>query len=383
MRRARTAVICSLALAATLAVATPALAGRGPIPQNVGPRGFGSPAQIPWASVGSGWVLTDWFAGRKFDAPEHLVLTNQVGDRYIVMKKSGPLAKATLLDWSGNGQSALFDNETNAGITTIYVVDLRTGAIEDSFVLPTSNTANFQTAGFTRPDGLGVLVDIYTNHAVLTRYSLGGQLQMAYPSAFAGVGRIQGQWASRPDGLELALGAAHGLAVVANDGTPIAQIRLPGSNYCDPKSWWSPTVILASCAIDQRGPRLFEFDVAGGTAKALTGPNTGNDYGDIGGWRVDRHVYVEVSSACGYVYLAKLVGATPVMVHVPGVPDGHSEYVVGATPTAIALTAQVACQGGPSLLWYTPALNSTRVVLGPPVTGGIPGTSFAYMRSYG
>lgn len=384
MRRARTTVICSLALAAALAVASPASAGRARNAPAVTQRGFGGPAQIPWASVRSGWVLTEWFQSSNVSTPVYLVLTSQTGQRYLVMKKSGPLAKATLLDWSGNGQSALFDTETNSGKTTIYAVDLRTGAIENSFLLPASDGANFQTAGFTRPNGFGVIVDIYTKQPALTRYSLSGDLQMTYRSSFPAVGKLNGSWLYRPDGTELALGALHGLAVVANDGTTLAQVRLGGSSYCDPKAWWSPTVILASCAVGPHSEsRLFEFNVASDTARALTRVNQGTDDGDLAGWRVDRHVYVEVASACGYVYLAKLVGAAPVMVKVPGVPAGRSEYVVGSTHSALALTVQIACHGGPSLLWYTPSSNSTRVVLGPPATGGVPGPSFAYAPSYG
>jgi hypothetical protein len=377
MRRFRVGAICALALVAVSAVASPALAHSSPA--QVAPRGFGAPSQIPWASVGSGWVLTEW------GPPAYLVLTDQAGQRYIVLKERGVLLHADLLDWSGTGQSALFDTETNSGRTTLLVLDLRSGAITNSFVIPTSNTDNFQTASFTRPDGYGVVVDTYTTHAILTRYSLGGQAQVAYPSAFPTIGRVNGAWLDRPDGTEIALGAKYGLAIVANNGTALAELRLPGSSYCQPQSWWSATVVLASCMVGVHSEsRLFEFTATGGAPRALTRVNVPPDYGDLSGWRVAGHIYVNVASACGYVYLAKLVGAAPIMITVPGVPSSHNSiHVVGATNTGLAVTATIACRGGASLLWYLPASNSSRIVLGPPVTGGGVGVSLAFPEQLG
>lgn len=385
MSRFRITALCALALAVASAIAVPASAGSAAV--RVSPRGFGPPSQIPWGSVGSGWVLTDWATGRP--SPHHsvasyLVLTNQAGQRYLVLKESGTLAYADLLDWSGNGRSALFYAETNAGRTTLLVVSLRTGAIEHSFVVPTSSTIDFQSASFTRPNGLAVVVSTYTTHAVLKRYSLSGQSLVTYPSALASVGKLDGSWLYRHDGTVLAIGAAHGLAIVANDGAPTGRLYFANSSYCQPKSWWSATVVLATCAVGVHSEsRLFEFSIAGGAPRALTRVNVPPDYGDISGWRVGGHVYVDVASACGYVYLARLVGAAPIMVHVPGVPTGYSILVVGASNSSLALTASIACHGGPSLLWYTPSSNSTRVVLGPPVTGGVIGVSLPYPTRLG
>ena len=89
---------------------------------------------------------------------------------------------------------------------------------------------------------------------------------------------------------------------------------------------------------------------------------------------------MQVASACGYVYLAQLHGATPVMVHVPGVGSGQSVYGVGASGSAFALRAarKAGCGASASLQWYTPATRSVRVVLGPPVTGGNVVAAFLY-----
>lgn len=385
MRRIWITALCALAIAAASAVASPALAGsRGHATAQVSPRGFGTPAQIPWWSVGSAWVLTDWTAGvpsvHNYAAPRYLVLTSQSGLRYVVLKESGILAQADLLAWSGDGQRALFDYLTAAQTWRLLVVDLRSGTVADDFAVPRS----FQSAAFTRPNGLALVVSTYTNHAIVTRYSLGGQPQVTYPSSFASIGKLNGSTLYKPDGSELALGAAHGLALVANDGTTVGELHLPGSSYCTPQSWWSATDVLAACAVGvHQESRLFEFPVTGGAPRALTRINVPPDYGDISGWHVATHVFVNVASACGYVYLAQLDGAAPIMVQVPGVPSAHSIHVIGATRFSLALTASVACHDHDSLLWYTPLTGSTRVVLGPPVTGGEIGVSLAYPMRFG
>lgn len=238
MMKNRIAALSALALAAASIVASsPALAGSSPATAQVTAAGFGTPSQIPWASVGKGWVLTDWTAGVLGHpaVSSYLVLTSQFGQRYIVLKKTGPLAHAELLDWSGNGQSALFDTQTHAGVTTLLVVDLRTGAIADHFVVPTSDSDNYQSAGFTRPNGFGVIVATYTTHYILTRYSLSGQPQVTYPSSAASVGKLTG-WLYQPDGSKLALGGSHGLAIVANDGTTVRALHLPARPTVSPRA---------------------------------------------------------------------------------------------------------------------------------------------------
>jgi hypothetical protein len=374
MTKVRFTALFALALAVAGALAPPALAGAGRPTSTAAPRGFGTPAQIPWGSVGSGWALSDWSAappGQRGTA--YLVLTNEEGQRYIVLREEGLLAQASLLDWSGDGQRALFDIHTPTGRTTTFLVaDVRTGAIEDDFVLPVAASTGFHSAAFTRPDGLAILVSSYTSHLVLTRYSLSGRPEVTYPSSFASIGKLTTDWVYKPDGTELAIGGQHGLAIVANDGATVRTVHLGDDALaCVPQSWWSANVVLANCLVGPRlESRLFEFPVIGGGPKALTRSNVAPDYGDIGAWRVGAHVYVEVASACGYVYLARLDGAAPVMIHVPGVPAGHSVFVLGASDTSLAIRTVGACQGGSVLAWYTPSSNSTHVVLGPPATGG-------------
>jgi len=386
MTKIRISALCALALVAASSVASPAFAGSpAPTVARVSHGGFGTPAQIPWGSVGSGWLLTQWWSAQGgATSVFYLVLTNTAGQRFIVLKARAPYGHALLLDWSGDGQRALLHTQTKpGGSSTLLVVNLRTGAVTDSLTLSTSQTNDFQSAGFSRPNGFALVVATRTTHLVLTCGSMSGQSQVTYPSSVASVGKLAG-WIYRPDGTELALGAEHGVAIVANDGTRSRGLYLRDSSSCTALSWWSATVVLASCLVGPRSEaRLFEFPIAGSAPRALTRANVPPDYGDLSGWRAGGRVYVDVASACGYVYLAKLVGAAPIMMNVPGVPAGHSVHVLGASSSSLAITAELACHGGESLLWYTPSSNSTHVVLGPPATGGTIGTSVVYPTRLG
>jgi TolB protein len=367
--------LAAVVLASAGFAASPALAG-APSAQAV-PMGFGQPSQIPWSSVGHAWLLAQWQAGTPrphHPVPSYLVLVAPTGQRYIVLREDHQLATATFTAWSGDGSRALFVAQSG-GATTMLIVDLRTGAISSSFVMPLPSNVNYQNAGFTRPDGLALDVLNYGSHDVLSRYSLAGQAQISYPAAFSSVGRFDGSWLSSADGTTLVMGAGHGLAIVSNDGVTSRQLVIHQASSCYPLRWWSATVVLAQCGPE---PRLYEFPIHGSAPVALTRKPVPPDNGDIGAWRVGSHVYVQVASACGYVYLARLNGADPVMVHVPGVPTGHSVDVVGASQSSLALEASLACQGHPSLIWFTPASNSVKVVLGPPVTGGNIGQVFIY-----
>jgi len=335
------------------------------------PKGFGGPGSVPWSSVGTGWILATWSPANpthvRATARNYLVLISPVGARYLLMPLS---TEASLLAWSGDGQRALLQLSTKSS-QSLKVLNLRTQTALSTFAVPSATNNSFQGASFTRPRGLALDVATYTNgHNSVARYSLGGTKQVTYPSAFSGVGSYDGAYVSSPDGTELVLGAAHGLATVTNDGTVLAQHPIGGATSCQPKRWWSTTLVLAACGIPSR---LYLFSMTGAAPRALTQRPVRPDYGDLSAWRLNSGTYVQVASACGYLYLAKLRGAAPTMVNVPGVPEGNTVLVQGATSTALALVTNLPCQGGPRLLWYTPSKDSTRVILGRPVTSGTPG----------
>jgi hypothetical protein len=382
--RAPTAIAVA-SLVAVLAATSPVLASRAPAAPLVSapaalPHGFGGIAQVPWASVGRGWVLAGWDSSDSRHATNdgYLVLVSPTGAKYLLWRIPGVASEVTA--WSGDGHRVLLAG--GARSTTMSVLDIRTGATTSSFVFPTSNNVFYENATFTRPLGTALLVSTQTNdHQRLARYSTGGALELTFPTAFSQVGAFTGSWISSADGTEVVMGAARGLAVVNNAGTVLRQLPLGGKDpYCMPKRWWSTTVVLASCGTPNR---LYEFPVAGGAPRALTERPVPPDSGDLSGWRLGSAVYVQVASACGYIYLGRLHGADPVMVDVPGVPAGHSVDVLGTSTTSLALEASVACEGGPSLLWYTPAGNHTQFVLGHPATSGMAGDAVVYPTPLG
>jgi TolB protein len=371
------ALITVLALVLTSALAgTAGAAGR----PSHGSGGFLPRAQVPWSSVGPGWLLAQWSTKAHPYQTGGLVLVSPAGTRYLLTST----APGALESWSGDGRRALLVQtapSVGAGRTTFSVVDLETGATLHAFLFATSNQILGPAGAFTRPDGFALYVEEqYNNYQRLTRYAVDGMLEQVYPQAFPGLGRYSGRYVSSPDGASLVLGATRGLAVVANDGTLVRRLPIAGTNYCNPVRWWTRDVVLASCGTPSR---LYEFPTSGGTPRALTERPVPPDAGDLAAWHVDRSVFVQVASACGYVYLAKLAGAHPEMVRVPGVPSGHTVLVDGATATALALSANVACQGGPSLLWYWPAGNHAKFLLGAPATGGSVEAALTYPTPLG
>jgi TolB protein len=382
LRTTVTATVAALTALVTLVVASPVDASRvAPSARAAAvPPGFQSASAVPWSSVGRGWVAAGWNSSNAVHASNdgYLVLVSPTGVRYLILKIPGVAGQLTA--WSGDGRRVLLAG--GARSTAMRIVDLRAGAVVSSFVFPTSNSVFYENASFTQPTGAALLVSTQTNdHQQLARFSIAGALQLTYPTAFSHLGAFTGSWISSPDGTELVMGARHGLAVVTNDGTVVRQLPIGGADpYCMPKRWWSTTVVLASC---QTPNRLYEFSIAGGTPKALTQRPVPPDSGDLSAWRLGHAVYVQAASACGFIYLARLQGADPVMVHVPGVPADRSVDVIGVSSTSLALEAGVACVGQPSLLWYTPAHNRSQVVLGRPATSGSVGLAVVYPTALG
>ncbi len=341
----------------------------------------GPASAVPWTLVGKGWVLATWEPTDVARSPRgatknELVLLSPSGARYGLAVLP---ADAELVAWSGDGERALLDE--GASQTTLKVLNLRSGSTEQGFTLPDPSSVFYESAGFTRPDGFALMVGTQTDdHQLVTRYAFDGARQLNYPTSFGTLGASTGSWLSSSSGTELVLGARKGLAIVANDGRVLRLLPSPHAAYCVPLRWWSAAVILARCG---SLPRLYEFSAGGGAPRALTRRPVPPDDGDLAAWHVGAAAYVQVASACGYIYLAKLKGDAPELVHVPGVPTSHSVLVDGVSGTSIVLQASVACQSGSSLLDYTPSNDRARVVLGPPATKGSVGEAVVYPTPLG
>jgi hypothetical protein len=345
---------------------------------------------VPWSLVGPGWMLATWSpvpgggAGKSpptgqptpETATTTLYLVDPAGGRYAITTfpppGEGPSPK--LGDWSGDRSHALF--HTNApgpsGAITVITVDLHSGA-QTTF---TVNNGFDVIPRYTRPEGKAVLLAKWhdTEPAWLKRVSLAGNPELTYP-----VGQdFEGGYLSTPDGTQLVLGMAPGLALMGNDGTAGKALPIAGEKDCAPTRWWdtTSTVVVARCS-DNSLSRLWLVPIGGGTPTALTAPLTGQgpDYGDVNAWQLPSGTFVQDAGACGSEYLAKLsaVGGTTTPVSVPDVDPHSSVRVIGVSDSSaghLDLQATASCGGGQSLLDYNPAAGTSTVLLGPPVNGG-------------
>jgi hypothetical protein len=363
---------------------------------------------VPWSQVGPGWLLATWSptvdtgpgaspppgTPTPERAPATLYLVDPAGGRYSITTfppSSGEPPQ--LVDWSGDGSRAL----VTEGDSTAIIVELHTGK-------QTTITAHGQPH-FSRPDGKTILVSSGGHGdgpATLNRVDLAGHPQLTYPTDKLG-STFNGGYLSTHDGAQLVLGTDNGMALVSNDGVVDRQLPspMPGAG-CSPVRWWTATEILASCTNHSLDPyktsaqptQLWRIPLNGGAPTALTtvNPSDGSDpawlgdFGDTNAWQLPGGTYLQSLPSCGPWFLSRL---TPdkhtTKVTVPGVngQPPRGAVVVGVDGTALDLmaTSMRGCAGGgrqSSLLRYDPAANTSTVLLGPSVNGGIVNSARSY-----
>jgi TolB protein len=296
-----------------------------------------------------------------------LYLVNPSGGRYLVTTL--PYTSTQILSaWSGDGRRALLAAPSGNG-TTVTELDLAS-ASQHSFTVPESSAVSY-----SNPQGLAVLATTQIS-STLERLSPRGTLQLTYPKSFSGLGSFNGSSASSPDGTQIAMGTqGGGVALVANSGSVVATLPVPGASYCSPVRWWTTTEILASCttSTSQGAPLLWLVPTSGASPTALTVlPPAGNgDDGDEVAWPVGSSTFLQDAGGCGYQYLAELgPNHTTTPVTVPGVVNGDSQFVLGTVGEEIGLETTLSCGPGLSLLWFDPQTAQVNVVLGPGLNGG-------------
>jgi hypothetical protein len=346
------------------------------------------PSQIPWSQVGSGWILATWSpapglgrhgeppAGQpnQAEAPRTLYLLDPAGGRYAIT--TFPTDPPTLVDWSGDGRHALFedtiyDPDAQTSKTTITEVDLQTGAQQ------TFTVDELVDGAYSRPTGQEILLSA---SPTLKRVDLSGTEQLTLRTDLGAAGKFSGAYLASPDGTQLVLGATNGMVVMGNDGVVGRQLPAPGPlTGCSPVRWWTSTVILAHCS-KYPSSQLWQVPLGGGAPTALTAVNTvpkdpgyGQDIDDEDAWQLPSGTFLQSrqvqGASCAWGFLSRL---TPDLqtteVTVPGAETGV--LVTGVTADKLVLRATVGCGGVTSLLTYDPAANASTVLLGPPVNGG-------------
>jgi hypothetical protein len=341
---------------------------------------------IPWTQVGPGWLLATWsqVSGQRPGPPPPgqptpetatttLYLVDPAGGRYPITTFPPPGAgeSPTLADWSGDGSHALFYAYAPSGTYTVTAVDLRSGA-RASFTIDNGANSFDVAARYSRPQGKAVLL-AKSNGAQanwLKRVDLAGRPELTYP-----VGRdFQGSYLSTPDGTQLVLGMADGLALMGNDGTAGKTLPITGAQDCAPTRWWDANSTLVARCLGHGGAQLWLVPISGEPPTALTAPLNGQgpDYGDLNAWQLPSDTFVQVAGACGSEYLGKLsgVGGTTTRVDVPDADPRSSIRVIGPNAGHLVVQGRASCGGGQALFDYDPAANTSTVLLGPPLNAG-------------
>jgi hypothetical protein len=344
--------------------------------------GVEAPASaIPWKSVGTGWFIALWGphaaiypgpAVQKWEQQKTtLFLVDPRGGRYLIDTLPAP-SLYQLFDWSGDGRRALIGTST-AGAqpkSQVEEIDLANGKVLSHFSSPSPYGAWYQ---FTRPSGLALLRSSQASNGAIsvTRVSLSGVTQQAYPVALPAVASDNNAVLPSLDGTELVVAAAHGLALFANNGTFLNDVG-PSTRTCSPQRWWDATELVASClnlsANSSAEPALWLVPINGAAPSQLTFPKP-PDYGDVNAWKLGNAIYLQALGACGTEYLARRLpsGATK-QVAVP--KAANDERVIGAGNGQLALQAVLGCGGGQSLFWFDPTTAKETPLLGPPLNGG-------------
>jgi hypothetical protein len=352
---------------AMAASAAPGTAGNAasaaPAARMLGAGQVGSRSEVPWHSVGSGWALAMYSAssggeGVPFKVGAYtLYLADPAGGRYVLA--SWPASKApvdwNLQAWSGDSRRALLTSGNQ-----VRQLTLATGKVT-SFKLP----ANYQALGYTRPDGLNVLVeqgfvaDLHSRVS-LARYSLTGKLQRKLASV-----EDLGQVAYQPAGAELAAGDINGLELIGNDGGVIRSLPVPGVKYgCNAVRWWSASTILASCQTPSgASSRLWLVPASGARPTAMTPASRHNyfDLGDFNAWQLNSGLYLDAYGGCGTVNITRQPAHGPETL--VNVPDSDSSLVETATSTRLMVLRMGPCMSRNSLVWLNPATGALKVAV--------------------
>jgi hypothetical protein len=345
-------------------------------------------ATIPWDQVGPGWMLATWTqapatvvttdpSGRYEGAATTLYLVDPSGDRYPIttFPPPGKTPGPALVDWSGDGERALFYDQ-GADTPTPIIVDLHTGA---QTAVPMQGITRFTrfTPRFTLPSGKALLLTKQDDNSkqppTLERVDLAGERELLYPTDKLG-SPFSGDYLSTPDGTQLLLGSDAGVVVLmGNDGTVVRTFSIPGVAHCIPLRWWDGELgatALVGCGSNLNDqPQLWLMPIAGGAPTALTAPNTQG--GDGNAWHVPAGTFVQTAYQCGTLVLEKLnADGTTSPVSVPGTDPKRSIQVIGVRGEDLIVKAAVSCGPGEALIDYDPAGNTSTVLLGPPVNGG-------------
>jgi hypothetical protein len=321
----------------------------------------GARSAVPWARVGPGWVLAQYWPGRfgGMAEPEAaaatLYLIDPAGGRYRLYRWPVTRNPPFLTDWSGDKTRAL----------------VSTGSAVEQLVLATGQISQVrlpgraQVIGYTRPSGRDLLGWRQAGPgARLSRYRLTGHL-----ATVLATGRYASTAVYSSTGSTLAVAAYQGIEVVSNHGGVLRTLPVPGARAddCFPSRWWNPGTILASCQVrGSSGGRLWLVPSGGRRPTALTAQRgSSGDPGDIGAWRLPGGLYVQTLGASGTARVFRQgAGGSLAPVTVPG--TAASTSIVTAVGPRLLLSAATPCDASTSLLWFNPSTRREQMLIKAP-----------------
>ena len=321
---------------------------------------------VPWHSVGRGWILADLAKSMSATGPGTLYLVSPGGHRYRL--GTAP-ANATFDDWSGNGTNALFTIQGDTSTTVrIIALNLHTGRATS---FKTYSGTTFPSISFSRPSGAAILfqggASTSGGFLPLQRFSLTGVRQQCYPSQFARAGAVDGGYQENASGTEIVLGTANGLEVVSNNGQPIRPLALQKEqDSCQLLNWWNSQSVVVTC-----GAQLFAYPLSGARPDQLTSSRDPGTW--VGAWHLPSGNYAE-GAACGSTFLEKLnTNGTASLLTIPNAMNAGTVQPLGTYGARMPVLVGGGCDGHIAYSfvdWYNPATNTASPVVGGPAGGG-------------
>ncbi len=339
------------------------------------PAASASPAAaVPWARVGPGWVLAQYWPGRLPDAgqgtaaPVTLFLISPSGHRYQVHHWATTRKPLYVIDWSGDRtRSLLYSPATDR----LEQLTLATGRI--SPISPPSDVTRY-IVSYARPAGRGLLaVRQVRGGSQLVRLGLTGRLVKVLAS-----GPEAGTFVSSSSGATIAVGGARGLRLVSTSGGVIRRLPVPrtASSGCLPTRWWNSRTILATCvARGAHRDRLWLVPAGGARPTPLT-PQHGRhspDLGDIGAWAIPGGLYLQGLGRNGRVsiFQQRANGELPV-IRPPG--SAYENWILTTRRSRLLVNEIAPCRGTDSLRWFSPATGRGQTLIkAPPGRAGVIG----------
>ncbi len=283
-----------------------------------------SRSAVPWGDVGPGWHLVLYDSSR-FDGavveegPTLLYAADPEGTLYELAAWDGHPRPWAILDWRPDGTEALIRiGGDPSGPDRIARIELTTGTSEALHDITPAEADTFgRLAGYTRPTGANHVVFRSTGATEsLERRNPDGVLLATLWAQPAAPGPDAPTWLYGFDGTTAVIGHAAGMALVANDGTPIRDLWVPQGRICTPVRWWTATQLLASCrGLGPAFPHDFYHQLwlltVDGTAGTLlevipAGPIPVVDFGHSDAWATPAGVRIQWWGDCGAAAIRRL-----------------------------------------------------------------------------